>query len=180
MKVGTRTPWGQADHVSALADGIWVVSTPGHGGVKVDRSRNAGIHPAWRKAGGWYEEDIEALIVLITFADELNKEDKLQDFLEEARNWMPDAYEKVFDVVVTEEQSYIRRRDNFNKANAENFVVVSASGSWHETVPEGKVGVIGRRRSDGIEKSVLVDAEKYETRNSFGYVLEGDEPEWNR
>ena len=34
-----HTPWGRADYVEELAEGIWRVSTPGHGGLKLSRER---------------------------------------------------------------------------------------------------------------------------------------------
>ncbi len=33
------TPWGWAEDVRELAQGVWRVSTPGHGGLRLDRER---------------------------------------------------------------------------------------------------------------------------------------------
>jgi hypothetical protein len=55
------TPWGKADFVSTLADGVVSVSTPSHGGIYLDGARNAVVHEVWRDTsaaagGGWHEE----------------------------------------------------------------------------------------------------------------------------
>lgn len=60
VKVGMRTPWGAADAVEVLGEGVGVVFTPSHGGVKLDAKRNKLIPVPLRREGGWYEEDCEA------------------------------------------------------------------------------------------------------------------------
>ena len=54
-----RTPWGDAQDVIDVAEGIKWVSTASHGGYKLDRKRNAQVNEVWRQAGGWYEEDCD-------------------------------------------------------------------------------------------------------------------------
>lgn len=63
VREGSRTPWGEAQHVSRPAPGIAVASTAGHGGIKLSPERNAAVPPAFRNASGWYEEDCESHIV---------------------------------------------------------------------------------------------------------------------
>jgi hypothetical protein len=65
-----NTPWGHADHVVKLAEGVHFVSTPSHGGFHLDPERNAIVPPEWkdatfRKLGerGWYEEDCDWAIM---------------------------------------------------------------------------------------------------------------------
>lgn len=36
-----NTPWGRSDSQKELADGIWMVTTPSHGGVKLSPERQA-------------------------------------------------------------------------------------------------------------------------------------------
>ena len=57
------TPWGMSQSASIYAEGIVFHSTAGHGGFKLDRTRNAGMNPALRLSGGWYEEDAEWALV---------------------------------------------------------------------------------------------------------------------
>jgi hypothetical protein len=57
-----NTPWGQSDSVEMVADGIWDVGTPSHGGVKLSCKRqallpaNAKLHNFF-KTLAWWEED---------------------------------------------------------------------------------------------------------------------------
>jgi hypothetical protein len=86
VRPGSGTPWGTADFVEVLAPGITSVSTPSHGGIHLSPERNAQVHPVWRSDNGWYEEDCEANIVLITFFGELASDlavgkDKIHDQL---------------------------------------------------------------------------------------------------
>jgi hypothetical protein len=59
-----NTPWGQSDSVEMVADGIWDVGTPSHGGVKLSCKRqallpaNAKLHNFF-KTLAWWEEDCE-------------------------------------------------------------------------------------------------------------------------
>lgn len=81
IEEGGRTPWGAADGVYHLADGIDAVETPSHGGIKCDRARNAQVIKAIGDAGyavdevkqgyegGWWEEDIGMNAVMFTFPE---------------------------------------------------------------------------------------------------------------
>lgn len=62
-----NTPWGRADDKTVYGPGIVFYSTPSHGGFKISKAQNEKIHPAYRNADGWYEEDCEALKVIFTF-----------------------------------------------------------------------------------------------------------------
>lgn len=78
------TPWGHADHIEMVAEGVWFVSTPGHGGYRLSPERNAEVPvegrrfaAAWSKGWfdgsaetvGWYEEDCAVWAVVKTFPD---------------------------------------------------------------------------------------------------------------
>ena len=71
VREGMRTPWGKAQNVSMLADGIWMVETSGHGGIKLDRKRQNALPKAARKQAAWYEEDCQAVIPMLAFFDEV-------------------------------------------------------------------------------------------------------------
>lgn len=75
VRKGMKSPWGRVDGVTHMADGLDYVSTPGHGGVKVSRLRQLEIPKAFRKAGGWYEEDCESAIPEY-FCDFLKTQDR--------------------------------------------------------------------------------------------------------
>jgi hypothetical protein len=68
------SPWGDIDAFSVIADGVYEVSTPSHGGIYV--SPAARVHmPAALLAfapfsgeAGWYEEDCDWAIPTLAFA----------------------------------------------------------------------------------------------------------------
>jgi hypothetical protein len=71
-----NSPWGKAQTVKAIADGIWFVTTPSHGGFYVAPHLRADIAPdlqryaaAWCHGfgPGWFEEDCAAAIVPVSF-----------------------------------------------------------------------------------------------------------------
>jgi hypothetical protein len=74
--VTTTTPWGKADIVTRYARGINFYTTPGHGGFKLSETMNKRVPVELREqsfAGlgmkGWYEEDCDAYIVIVTFSE---------------------------------------------------------------------------------------------------------------
>jgi len=183
-KVGSRSPWGAIDHVTVRAPGIAEVSTPGHGGVKLDRSRNAKVPASVRRKGGWYEEDCEYAIPVIVFPEAF--EDRVVEGAHKSlKNWEPEAYTAITGESVSLEDSYELRRRAFKARNADKHVVVSASGSG-PGVPEGMVGVSatlgGERGQAAWDAQIhrLVPSEDYAKRERFGYVLDGSEPVWDR
>lgn len=136
---GSRTPWGSADHVTNIADGITSVSTPGHGGVKLSAERNRAVHPDLRVKGGWYEEDCEQAIVAFTFPEETRirpeigytvdkpLDEHVADSNERVRNWFPDGWEAATGNTIEPGQSYVRDRDTWSAAHTDDFIVTTAS-----------------------------------------------------
>ena len=62
----TYTPWGWTKDIEELAEGVWRVSTPSHGGLKLSRERWAELPAALRDAmytQTFAEEDCEEPIV---------------------------------------------------------------------------------------------------------------------
>lgn len=84
VKKGMRTPWGTADCVRQLAPGIWNVSTPSHGGIKLSKERLAKMPKSMRKA--WYEEDCDWALVYAVFGDDILAHCTPETFEMERRN----------------------------------------------------------------------------------------------
>lgn len=69
------SPWGEVDYCDTLCPGVFLVSTPGHGGAMVARDMELILSPAARKHGqrqnGFlcFEEDTEEAIVLRELLD---------------------------------------------------------------------------------------------------------------
>lgn len=74
----TSSPWGAVQHITQLAEGIVMVSTASHGGIKLSAERYAAMPAAFRETGyskgGWYEEDCDWALVAVTFPDAFKAE----------------------------------------------------------------------------------------------------------
>jgi hypothetical protein len=99
---GKYSPWGYIQDVEKIADGIWSVSTAGHGGIKLDRKHNAAMPDYMRSPGGWYEEDCQwALVALVfpaAFVAKMHK-DGTSDYdhaLQAAEHWYPAEFKRFF------------------------------------------------------------------------------------
>lgn len=170
VQVGSRTPWGRADHIANPAPGIAQVGTPGHGGVKLSPERNAEIPPALRNSSGWYEEDCEVHIVAMhhpeAFPHYLGGDlDAIRaDGERGVVNNFPDAYEKATGKTVTAEESSERRaqlaradRAAFRAAHSDEFVSTGwgtdSNGDW---VPEDYTVLQARIDDTGETRDFLV------------------------
>ena len=75
----TYTPWGWTKDIEELAEGVWRVTTPSHGGLKLSRERWDSLPAALRDAmytQTFAEEDCEAPIVrtLLGIGDDRDRE----------------------------------------------------------------------------------------------------------
>jgi hypothetical protein len=174
----TVTPWGPAQVAYKYAPGIINYSCAGHGGFHLSPTRNAQVHPAWSRPEGWYEEDCEYSIAVLSFPDAFHP-DMVASAHESAKNWFPREYEAVTGGVVDAEESSVLRDEIFLAEHAHDYLTTAAWGDWADWVPKGKVGVtakVGGRESAGEEKRFLVDAERYQARKGTYVVdLERDE-----
>ena len=131
LSVGSRTPWGKAQHLNKKAPGIVFVHTASHGGVKLSAERNQAVPPALRNGDGWYEEDLEAYKVYWAFPEDtlppgMDVEQWKQETSRMLRDWLPDEWEQASGEAVTAEQSYIRAEQEFREAHKNDHVVISA------------------------------------------------------
>lgn len=70
----TRTPWGAPQQIEQIGEGVCFVRTAGHGGFFVPPELNRRVPAKWRAISfngqarnGWYEEDCDAVMVVLTF-----------------------------------------------------------------------------------------------------------------
>jgi len=66
------TPWGEADSVHKVTDGIIFYHTPRHGGYLITDARREEMPEALREfqtfaGGNWYEEDCDAGLIVLAF-----------------------------------------------------------------------------------------------------------------
>lgn len=175
MSAPKSSPWGKPDDVEAVAPGVWWVSTPSHGGFKLEPNLNKRVPDYMRKPGGWYEEDLDWAIVATVFPDLFSEKERASaDHV--LLNWMPAQYERFYGVTLEEGASMKRDEEMFRERHKNDMVVISASGDWLEGVPKGMVLVTaarGGRRADHslpdeIACFLVPDAEYSSERRPWG------------
>ena len=169
-----RSPWGEVQYGTELANGIWTVGTAGHGGYKLSSERNALVNEAWRASDGWYEEDVDFVIPCLTFPDELGGDDEkygLDYFNRVARDYRPDQWEKVTGLTILPGESYQRDRDLFEEATKTKHVTVAAISR-----DDGQTRVWTRLRATGETASVILPPGLYRTRgDNNGLIINPDD-----
>lgn len=167
VREGSPTPWGTADWITRVADGIVIADTSSHGGVKLSPERNREIPAALRNRSGWYEEDCEARIPAAYFPEEFGAraygvvktaDEVRRESMESIRYWFPDQYEKATGETVLPGQSRVRDDAVAAEARKNNFVVRSATTP--ETEPD-HVLVTARVSATGEEAEFLVPRPEY-------------------
>ncbi len=187
-----ESPWGAVQHEAEIAPGITQVSTASHGGIFITPERNARVHGAWRRKGGWYEEDCDWAIVAITFPEHFQEpmpegsKHTGQTHAEYARtvlwDWLPDEYAKVFGTKVPATESYTLRRRALAAGVMNDLRVASAwgpngDGHGRTRVPDGWLGVMarkgGRFGANGQHHEWhLVPAADYDEADEAGVVVD--------
>lgn len=178
--------WGAIVIAEQVLPGIWRVETPTHGGLVLSDERQAAMPEALRHDVPQYEEDVLWSLPVLAFETEfanaaaVGTSTMLQLAHDIARNWRPDAYAAFTGTAIEPRDSHVMRRRAAYEALIGSVVVTSASGSWAEWVPDGKVGVVGRKVAsvdylgwptyEGPEHRGLVAADRYDSGkgpNSF-------------
>ena len=85
-----RSPWGQIQIAEVLAAGLIRVHTAGHGGLWVSPDKaKAAENPGYLRPGvRWYEEDCEALRVMMAFPSEFPRVKDWAALERDCRHWM--------------------------------------------------------------------------------------------
>lgn len=94
MKIGDITPWGKADDITVYKQGIYFITTEGHGGFYLAQEYNLMIPLELRDEDGFYEEDEEALKVYVYLFDVI--ESKLELPQKQYEEWFIEAFGKGF------------------------------------------------------------------------------------
>lgn len=182
MKLPKYSPWGPIQHSTILGEGIVSVMTARHGGIKLDRKRNAQVPQEHRSAGGWYEEDCDWSIVALVFPEAFDAK-ALECAHKTAKNWRPFAYEKITGEKASLAESHVLRAHKHKHDNSDKFVTRTAWGSGgpfnRADIPEGFVGIYAVRASDDREAWLLVSRDEYKN-SEFGYIAKGNEKKWHK
>jgi hypothetical protein len=168
LKYTNYTPWGRTQTVRKIADGILQYSTAGHGGIKVKAKLNNMIHPEWRNADGWYEEDVCWAIVAFTFPQFFIKHQG--QAASTLKNYYPHQYMKVTGEIIKEGESHQLDKELFTAKNVGKFIVFSAL-----TCADDRSMVVCYAQDVwGVSKKFIVPASEYEQRSKFGFVIDLD------
>ena len=167
-----HSPWGKIDQQEVIAEGVIQVMTSTHGGLKLDRERNALIPAYMRRVGGWYEEDAEWCIPFVvlklgTSKNQVSAEKTLRDYF-------PMEWEMYFGRTLKPGESLEKDEMLFNEQNKNNLLVICAVGDWHEKIPKGFVGVdatIGGVRGIPVRQFIVPEVE-YKARGRFSFVVD--------
>jgi hypothetical protein len=174
--VGKQSPWGKIDISQEIAEGIVKVTTAGHGGIKLDRRRNAQVPPYMRLWGGWYEEDENWSIVAIVFPQFFSAETfaaAQQTFL----HYKPEMYARFNSVPIESLAGKSRGYDEavWWRQHAHDLIVIAAWGGepCPIPIPEGMVGVLaGVGGQRGVDRYFLVPRDEYQKRDRFGFIVD--------
>lgn len=172
--MSTSTPWGASQYSESLCRGIVSYGTAGHGGVHLSPTRNMVIPEYMRNANGWYEEDCEWAIAATIFPEAWVKHYGSEDILKIIKatmlSYYPDFYEKFYGVEIKAGESDARDRETFDKDNANNYIVICATGTDDGVEVIATVGG-DRGQPECLERHFLIDTEEYRSRK-FGFVID--------
>jgi len=171
-----HSPWGRIQSVTKLGEGIFQVSTAGHGGMKVMGAAQRGMPAHLKLAGGWYEEDIDWARVALAYPDRFTSYDYAVAE-KSIRNFSPDVWEANFGLRLAPEDSRQRGQEAFNKASRDRYVVISALADDTDPGLVNVYATIGGRRTqfggpEVPEERFVVPADEYSRRSPFGFVID--------
>lgn len=171
IRTGANTPWGPSQGGTLYADDVVFHSTAGHGGFHLSAARNAAVHPLLKVASGWYEEDEAWAIVAIAFPHLFTGFERRCAERTVKDSW-PDAWETMFGTILAPGESRERDRRAFERAHANDWIVIAAITSDRE---QGFVECIatrgGKRGPSAEERRFLVPTDEYRI-GRFGFVID--------
>jgi hypothetical protein len=186
-----HTPWGLAQTIDTIANGIQSVTTASHGGILLDPERTAAIPPYMASATftgnrSAYEEDSDWCMPVLVFEADFRAfyvkkgRTNLDAIFHSAKailqNSHPRAFEQFYGVTLKPGESHKRDEQQFYIDNKDNWIVATAWGDWHKDVPKVMVGVCARQggcESEPRDRYFLVPANEYRNSPSrFGFVID--------
>lgn len=182
VTAGSRSPWGEAQHVDQPAPGIAFASTPGHGGFKLSKERNAAIPAALRNKSGWYEEDVEANIVGMVHpeafphvVDKIGESGSKAYFEGTVMSSFPDQYTAatgrevpVALSRVLQDRAKRQSTAEFRAAHANEFVTLGNGDNFSNWIPKGYAACEARLDATGEIRTFLMPRDEVIHDKSYG------------
>lgn len=171
-RITASTPWGGSQIATIYVEGIVSHSTSGHGGFHLSADRNHSVDASVRSLGGWYEEDCEWAIVALTFPDVFTGYER-RCCEEIAKHTFPVFWEKLRGRRLDPGESRSKDRSSFDRAHANEWIVISAIASSHHAGMTEVVATMGGKRGHSqVERRFLVPDAEYSKRGGFGFVVD--------
>jgi hypothetical protein len=164
------TPWGLSQTSEVYVEGIIFHSTASHGGIKLDRTRNAAMPTALRVVGGWYEEDAEWAKVAAGFPDLFTDYERAHAD-RTLREYFPECWEALHGRALEPGESYAKDRLRFHEIHARDWVVISAIRSTAHSGFVECVAALGGNRDSADLRGFLVPADEYRS-GPHGFVID--------
>jgi hypothetical protein len=170
-----HTPWGAADYVHVVADGITEYSTPSHGGIGITQSRLMEMPPALRD-GLWYEEDCAVAKVVVGLSKYFSDEQYAQAKTS-LKTWFPDTYEEFFQEIIPEGESYVKDKRIFKERHKDDWVGIAALGDDEEMVrvtatKGGERACPENGFNHPEEREFAVPENEYQARGRNGFIVD--------
>ncbi|WP_159599788.1 DUF7007 domain-containing protein [Agromyces humi] len=162
LSIGSRTPYGAADHIEHVADGIVFAGTPSHGSYKLSKERNAAIPAPLRRS--WYEEDAESSIVQMFHPDAFPAVDQAAAE-QSVKDWFPNEYEAATGRELLVGESHLRDEQRWTEAHFDDLVSHGVQGDPDRP---GYVIVGVRHRGQDTNRRFRVPIDEHRTERRLG------------
>ena len=170
-KIGTYTPWGNAQNATRYQRGVTRYDTAGHGGFIVSPGVLSTFPEHLRNENGIYEEDEEWAKVALALPQLFTSLEK--DFAEQTiRNSMPDIWEAHFRRKLTPGESVEKDRTHFLSEHKDDLIVISASFSQDDKSMLILTAVKGGN-AENTRRDFLVPEKDYNAKSAkpMGYFI---------
>jgi len=173
IRSSANTPWGPSQGATVYAEGVTAHSTAGHGGFHLSAERNHKVHAMLRARDGFYEEDECWAIVAFTFPQLFTGFER-RCAERTMKDSYPDAWETITGLVL--QQSESRKKDErvFFAKHADDWIVVSAIHSDHESGFTEVIAAKGGQRTEHTPvRRYLIPRDEYGISGGpFGFVID--------
>jgi hypothetical protein len=165
------TPWGPSQGATIHADGVVFHSTASHGGFHLSCERSRKVHAMLRARDGYYEEDEAWAIVAFTFPHLFTSFER-RCAEHTMKDSFPDAWEAITGKVLQPGESRKKDERAFFEKHANDWIVVSAIRSDHQSGFTEVIATPGGKRGPGTEeRRFLVSSDEYHV-GRFGFIID--------
>ncbi|UVK49137.1 hypothetical protein BPNPMPFG_006858 (plasmid) [Mesorhizobium sp. AR07] len=165
------TPWGSSQGATVYADGVVLHSAAGHGGFLLSPGRDRKVHRSLRVDGGAYEDDEAWAIVALTFPHLFTSFER-RCANRTMKDSFQDAWETIAGNVLGTGESWRKDERSFFDEHADDWIVVSAILSGHQSGFTEVIATPGGKRGHGTEeRRFLVPSDEYRV-GPFGFIID--------